>query len=76
MTYRRIVADGQIAEGLDALVRLDPRLGDVRAAAGEVPLRLVAPGFGSLVSIVIGQQVSRASAQAIGARGVAPIAQS
>jgi len=68
MTYRRIVAAEQIEEGLDALVRLDRRLGRVREAAGEVPLRLVAPGLRSLVSIVIGQQVSRASAQAIGSR--------
>lgn len=62
---RRIAGEQDIAEGLDALVLADPRLAVVRAAAGEVPLRLSAPGFASLVSIVISQQVSRASADAI-----------
>jgi DNA-3-methyladenine glycosylase II len=37
----------------------------VRAAAGEVPLRLTEPGFESLASIIVSQQVSRASADAI-----------
>ncbi len=57
-----------IAAGLDALCRLDPRLEVVRAAAGDVPLRRIDPGFASLVSIVVSQQVSRASADAILAR--------
>ena len=57
-----------IEEGLDALCALDPRLVAVRAAAGDVPLRLSPPGFESLISIVIGQQVSRASAAAIQGR--------
>lgn len=57
-----------IAAGLDALCRLDPRLEAVRAAAGDVPLRRIDPGFASLVSIVVAQQVSRASADAILAR--------
>ena len=62
---RRIETEADIAEGLDALVRLDPRLAAVVEAAGEVPLRRVAPGFSALVSIVVSQQVSRASADAI-----------
>ena len=62
---RRITKPEDIAEGLEALARLDPRLAAVIAAAGEVPLRLSAPGFASLVSIVVSQQVSRASADAI-----------
>ncbi|MEQ1945092.1 DNA-3-methyladenine glycosylase [Mesorhizobium sp. VNQ89] len=57
-----------IAAGLDALCRLDPRLEVVRAGAGDVPLRRIDPGFASLVSIVVAQQVSRASAGAILAR--------
>jgi DNA-3-methyladenine glycosylase II len=57
-----------LEQGLDALCRLDPRLEAVRAAAPEVPLRRAEPGFASLVSIVIGQQVSTASAAAIYAR--------
>lgn len=68
---RRIETLEDIAEGLDALTRLDPRLGAVIAAAGEVPLRLSEPGFPSLVSIVVSQQVSRASADAIMGRLVA-----
>ena len=47
------------------LCRLDPRLEKVRALAGDVPLRLSEPGFASLVSIIVSQQVSRASADAI-----------
>lgn len=62
---KRIETIADIDEGLAALVALDPRLASVAAAAGEVPLRLSEPGFGSLVSIIVSQQVSRASADAI-----------
>lgn len=62
---QRIETEADIARGLDALVRIDCRLGPVRAAAGAVPLRRSAPGFGSLASIIVSQQVSRASADAI-----------
>ncbi len=51
--------------GLDALCAQDPRLAGVRALAGEVPLRRSQPGFHSLASIIVAQQVSRASADAI-----------
>lgn len=62
---RRIVTADDIEEGLEALCRADPRLVAVREFAGQVPLRLTPPGFASLVSIVVSQQVSRASAEAI-----------
>lgn len=62
---RQIRSKADIAEGLDALRRVDPRLEPVIARAGEVELRLSAPGFASLCSIVMGQMVSRASAAAI-----------
>lgn len=65
---RRIESHEHIAEGIAALLRLDPRLAAVVAAAGEVPLRLNRPGFASLAGIVLGQQVSRASADAMAAR--------
>ncbi|MBX3597435.1 MAG: DNA-3-methyladenine glycosylase 2 family protein [Rhizobiaceae bacterium] len=65
---RRIVTLDDIAEGLDALCAADPRLQAVRAAAGEIPLRLHPPGFSSLAAVVISQQVSTASAAAIHAR--------
>lgn len=62
---QRIASLDDIAAGLDALCLLDPRLEKVRGMAGEVPLRLSEPGFGSLASIIVSQQVSRASADAI-----------
>jgi DNA-3-methyladenine glycosylase II len=62
---RRIAGPEDIDEGLAALVVLDPRLAAVVERAGELPLRLDEPGFASLVSIVVSQQVSRASADAI-----------
>ena len=62
---RRISTLEDVAAALDALCRLDARLDQVRATTGEVPLRLSEPGFASLVSIVVSQQVSRASAEAI-----------
>jgi DNA-3-methyladenine glycosylase II len=65
---QRIDTDSHIEEALDALVRLDPRLGPVRDRAGLVPLRRRAPGFESLAEIIVAQQVSRASADAIFAR--------
>ncbi|TIR85529.1 MAG: DNA-3-methyladenine glycosylase 2 family protein, partial [Mesorhizobium sp.] len=45
---QRIASLDDIAAGLDALCLLDPRLEKVRGMAGEVPLRLSEPGFGSL----------------------------
>lgn len=65
---RRIEYPEHIAEGLDALCKADERLLPVRAMARDVPLRLSRPGFESLVSIVVSQQVSRASATAIFSR--------
>lgn len=62
---RRIQSPRDISDGLDALCAIDPRLVCVRSMAGEVPLRLTEPGFESLASIIVSQQVSRASADAI-----------
>ncbi|MCT7377456.1 DNA-3-methyladenine glycosylase family protein [Chelativorans salis] len=62
---QRIETPEDIAHGLDALVAADRRLGAVRAAAGVVPLRRSPPGFHSLASVIVSQQVSRASADAI-----------
>lgn len=64
----RIDTPADVEAGLDHLCRADPRLVPVRRSAGEVPLRRVRPGFASLVSIVVSQQVSRASADAMLAR--------
>lgn len=71
---RRIATLTDIEHGLDELCRIDPRLAAVRAVAGEVPLRLVEPGFSSLASIIVSQQVSRASADAIFGRLAALVA--
>lgn len=54
-----------ISAGLAGLLRADPRLGKVAEIAGPLPLRRQAPGFASLVEIVVSQQVSKASADAI-----------
>ena len=62
---RRISNLDDVNFGLDALCALDPRLQAVRGMAGEVPLRLTEPGFASLASIIVSQQVSTASAKAI-----------
>lgn len=62
---RRIETQDDIAAALDALGVLDPRLVEVRKRSGAVPLRRSEPGFASLVSIIVSQQVSRASADAI-----------
>ncbi len=62
---QRIATLEDVLRGLDELCALDPRLGQIRERAGEVPLRLSQPGFRSLASIIVGQQVSRASADAI-----------
>ena len=63
-----IATEADIAAGLAALVATDPRLAPVRDVAGSVPLRRAAPGFAGLARVVIGQQVSIASAEAIWAR--------
>lgn len=61
----RIATEADIARALDELEIADPRLAPLRARAGTVDLRLGVPDFAALVSIVIAQQVSRASAQAM-----------
>jgi DNA-3-methyladenine glycosylase II len=60
-----IETEADIAEGLAALRRLDPRLGPVIAYAGQVPLRRSEAGFRSLARTVVSQQLSVASARAI-----------
>jgi DNA-3-methyladenine glycosylase II len=62
---QRIETLEHVYQGLDALCAADARLVRVRKMAGEVPLRLSEPGFRSLASIIVSQQVSRASADAI-----------
>jgi DNA-3-methyladenine glycosylase II len=51
-----------------ALVDLDPAFAPVVARAGKIPLRFRPPGYEGLAHIVVGQVVSRASADAIWGR--------
>ncbi len=53
---------------LSLLLASDERLKEVAAIAGDLPLRRTVPGFESLANIVVSQQVSKASADAIFAR--------
>ncbi len=54
-----------VAAGLAVLIAADRRLARVNEQVDEVPLRLRPPGFAGLASIIVAQQVSRASAQSI-----------
>ncbi len=62
---RVIAAEADIVEGLSHLARADPRLVPAIAVAGPVPLRLSSADFSGLASIIVSQQVSKASADAI-----------
>jgi DNA-3-methyladenine glycosylase II len=68
---RIIESEADIAEGLDHLARRDRRLRKIMRVAGPVPLRRRPGGFEGLARIVVGQQVSIASAEAIWGRFVA-----
>jgi DNA-3-methyladenine glycosylase II len=65
---RVIESEADIAEGLEWLTRRDRRLARVARIAGPIPLRRAAPGFAGLARVIIGQQVSTASANAIWGR--------
>lgn len=66
MTVIRTKAD--VERGLAHIVECDARLQRVVELSGEVPLRLSTPDFAGLAGIVIAQQVSKASADAIHGR--------
>jgi DNA-3-methyladenine glycosylase II len=57
-----------LASALDCLAGSDPILAAARRAAGEPKLRKWPQGFATLLDIIVGQQVSTASANAIKAR--------
>ncbi len=65
---QRIETLDDIEKGLDALVVVDARLVAIRSRANALQLRRSLPGFESLASIIVAQQVSTASAGAIWAR--------
>ncbi|MEZ5871245.1 MAG: DNA-3-methyladenine glycosylase [Nitratireductor sp.] len=62
---RIIQNEEDIAEGLAALAKADHRLVPVIEMSGKIPLRLARPDFAGLASIIVSQQVSKASAEAI-----------
>jgi len=66
--YRIIESERDIREGIRALRRKCPVMRTLHDAAGDPPLRRRPAGFEGLARIVIGQQVSVASAGAIWTR--------
>lgn len=65
---RVIVSDDCILEGVDWLARTEPRFEQAVSLTGPLPLRLRPDGFGQLLSAIVSQQVSVASARAIWAK--------
>ena len=68
MPIQKIRSIDDIQLGLKNLKEIDPRLTKISKRAGEVPLRLRKGGFESLCQIVVSQQLSVASADAIWSR--------
>jgi DNA-3-methyladenine glycosylase II len=62
---RIIVSDADVREGLRALRRRCPTMRMMHDAAGDPPLRRRPAGFEGLARIIVGQQLSVASASAI-----------
>ncbi|SFE13371.1 DNA-3-methyladenine glycosylase family protein [Roseivivax sediminis] len=65
---RLIVGEACVAEGADWLARAEPRFASALARTGPLPLRRAPDGFDQLLTAIVGQQVSVASARAIRAR--------
>jgi DNA-3-methyladenine glycosylase II len=65
---RIIETAADVREGVRALKRKCPHLRRVHERTGDPPLRRHAPGFEGLARIIVGQQLSIASAEAIWAR--------
>ncbi len=65
---RLILTEADMIEGLDYLERVDPRLAPVRMTAGPVDIRYRPPGFEGIARIVVAQQLSVSSADAIWGR--------
>ncbi|SDO81848.1 DNA-3-methyladenine glycosylase [Phyllobacterium sp. OV277] len=62
---RKIDTLDDVAEGLAALLVAHPELAAIAERAGPLPLRRREPGFESLASVIVSQQVSKASADSI-----------
>ena len=68
MIGRIVQTDADVAEGVAWLVEREPRFALVVSSAGPLPLRRRADGFAALLSAIVSQQVSVASAAAIWGR--------
>ena len=65
---RIITSHACVAEGAAYLAGIEPRFAAALEQTGPLPLRLRADGFAALLSAIVSQQVSVASADAIWAR--------
>ncbi len=63
-----IRSEADLAKGAAWLVEAEPRFAPVLAQTGALPLRLKPDGFAGLLEIIVSQQVSVASADAIRGR--------
>lgn len=68
MVGRIILTLDCVAEGAEWLAGAEPAFARALAVCGQLPLRRQADGFAALLSAIVGQQVSVASASAIWAR--------
>jgi DNA-3-methyladenine glycosylase II len=68
MTERIILCDADVSEGAEHLAAICPRMAHACALTGPLPLRRRPDGFEELLSAIVSQQVSVASANAIWAR--------
>ncbi|MCT4610847.1 MAG: DNA-3-methyladenine glycosylase 2 family protein [Pelagimonas sp.] len=68
ITERIIQGDACVAEGAEWLAQAEPRFAHALALTGPLPLRLRPDGFDQLLSAIVSQQVSVASARAIWGR--------
>ncbi|MFY0679816.1 MAG: DNA-3-methyladenine glycosylase 2 family protein [Thalassovita sp.] len=71
MSERVITSDACVAEGVAWLCAHDEGMARANAITGPLPLRLKPDGFGEVLSAIVSQQVSVASANAIWAKLVA-----
>ncbi|QFT80588.1 DNA-3-methyladenine glycosylase 2 [Roseovarius sp. THAF27] len=65
VTGRIIRTDADVAEGVAHLTAICPRMAHAHAQTGPLPLRRRLDGFAELLSAIVSQQVSTASAAAI-----------
>ncbi len=65
---RIITSDACVAEGAEALAKIEPRFAAAMQETGPLPLRLRKDGFTALLDAIVSQQISVAAASAIWGR--------